>query len=66
MGPHWLGHSPPREITERAPSVSPGPAECRVDPKDDHRPNPMVGVLRFQAEEEVQPPVAVGWWLLTD
>jgi hypothetical protein len=52
MGPHWPGHSPPRKTTERFSGVSPGPAECGVDPKGDDRLNPMSGVPRLQAREE--------------
>jgi hypothetical protein len=54
MGPHWPGHSPPRKTTERSPGVSPGPAECGVEPKSDDRLNPMGGVPRLQAEEKVK------------
>jgi hypothetical protein len=54
MGPHWPGHSPPRETTERFSGVSPGPPECGVEPKSDDRLNPMGGVPRVQAREEVK------------
>ena len=53
MGPHWPGHSPPRETNESSPGVSPVPSECGLEPKGDDRPNPMVGFLRLRAEEEV-------------
>jgi len=56
MGPHWPGRSPPRKTTERSPGVSLGPAECGVDPKGDDRLNPMGGVPRLQAREEVNRP----------
>jgi hypothetical protein len=60
IGPHWLGHSPPRETTERSPGVSPVPAECGVEPKGDDRLNPMVGFPRLQAREEVKSRVLAG------
>jgi len=71
MGPHWPGHSPPRETTERSPGVSSVPAECGVEPKSDDRLNPMGGVPRLQALEEINV-VSVGargsqrypWWIL--
>jgi hypothetical protein len=57
---HWPGHGPPRETTERYPSVSPGPAECGVDSKGDHRLNLMVGFLRSQAREMSRIPCVEG------
>jgi hypothetical protein len=54
-GPHWPGHSPPRETNESSPGVSPVPSECGLEPNGDDRPNPMVGFLRVYPEEEVNP-----------
>ena len=53
-GPHWPGHSPPRETNESSPGVSPVPSECGLEPNGDDRPNPTVGFLRVYAEEEVK------------
>jgi MFS family permease len=53
MGPHWPGHSPPRETNESSPGVSPVPSECGLEPEDCDSPNPMVGFPRLQAREEV-------------
>ena len=53
MGPRWPGHSLERETNESSPGVSPVPSECGLEPKGDDRPNPVVGFLPLQAEEEV-------------
>lgn len=53
MGPHWLGHSPPRETPERSPRIFSRPSECGFESTSDDRPTPMGGVLRLKPEEEV-------------
>jgi hypothetical protein len=61
--PYWPGYSLPREINTRSPGVSPGPAECGLESKGDPRPNPIVGVLRPQTEEELKrEPHAFEYW----
>jgi hypothetical protein len=61
MGPHWPGHGPMRETNQSSPGVSPGPAECGVDPKGDDRLNPMGGVPRLQAREEIKRHITAGF-----
>ena len=60
MGPHWPGHSPPRETNESSPGVSPVPSECGLGPKGDRRPNPMVGFHALQGVEEVKTDMRAG------
>jgi hypothetical protein len=61
MGPHWPGHSPPRETNESSPGVSPVPSECGLEPKGVDRPNPMVGFHVLQGVEEVNPVDSVNY-----